>query len=153
MKFKFAVLAALLLSACSSNTHLTSTGLLKPEIALAQLGGTSFMMEMGGQLSIGYNMQVRNRSGEPITLRRLELQTMGSTPYLIRRIPLYFKEPIAPGETRIMQFSVDALSRGGRTASAEPVTLRGIAYFESPTGAFQTVFVQYMQQPDGMPPR
>jgi hypothetical protein len=114
------------------------------------MGGSAFLMEIGGVLSLGFRMQVQNRSGEEITLRRLELQTMGATPYLLRNLPLHFKEVIAPGETRVVTFSIDALSRGGRTASSEPVTLRGIAYFQSKTGNFQTVFVQYLRQPEGI---
>ncbi|HUO84294.1 MAG TPA: hypothetical protein VM534_04185 [Thermoanaerobaculia bacterium] len=136
------LIAVWIASGCASS----GPSLIEPEIAIVQLPGSEFQIQMGGPVSVGYRMLIRNVSGEPITFLRLELQTMGGGPYVIRHPPVHFREAIAPGQERVVTFMVNAYSSGGRVAATEPVVLRGLAQFEGPDGVFRTVFTRRISQ-------
>src|SRR5688500_2682899 len=108
--------------------------LLEPQIGLFQEPISRLLRQYPGQLSVPFQMEVRNPSGEPVKLKRLELLTVGSGAYQVRRLPMSFNEVIGPGQTRVIPFTSWAYAQGGRTGANEPVTIRGIAYFEGPDG-------------------
>lgn len=137
---KSMVAAVLLVAACSSSNRVT---LLEPQIQLFQEPIAEFLLQYrGNRIAIPYTLAVKNPSGEPITLRRVELQNVGTGAYYLRRLPAFFQQVIRPDETRVVNFTMDAVAQGGRLGANEPVTVRGIAYFESSTGNFQKVFMQ-----------
>ncbi len=142
-----AVLVLLLASACASTRN--SVQLEKPLIRLYQLGGSSMALQYQGRLSLGYAVQVTNQSGEPITLRQVTLRTIGGGPYVISSSPIFVNRTFEPGQSGVVEFSANAFSYGGRTAAIEPVTISGIARFETPVGPFQTPFTQMLEQPRG----
>lgn len=139
---KLIALSLLVIAACATKPKVQ---LLQPEIAIQQVPISSFLLQYSGPISVSYQMAVRNPSSEPITLRRLDLQVLGTGPYTIRRFPLTFKQVIAPDATEWVNFSVQAYSRGGRLGVNEPLTLRGIAYFEAPSGQFHRMFTQHIR--------
>ena len=128
-------------AACASSPK--QARLLEPQILLFQEPLSEFLLQYrGNRISIPFSMAVKNPSGEPITLRRLELQNIGTGAYYVRRLPIFFQQLIQPDETKTVTFTVDAIAQGGRLGASEPVTLRGIAYFESPAGNFHKLFTQ-----------
>jgi hypothetical protein len=137
---KLLVLTILALSvlSCSQN----KVNLLRPDVAIGQVPIPQFLLERSGPISVTYQMQITNPSGEPMTLRRLDLQTVGSSPYVLRRLPLLFNKVVPPNETVVVTFDAWGYARGGRVGASEPVTVRGIAYFETPEGTLQRVFMQ-----------
>ncbi|HVT43854.1 MAG TPA: hypothetical protein VMT00_05640 [Thermoanaerobaculia bacterium] len=141
------LLIPLLLVGCGGSRASQRATLLQPDIQIAQLPGSSFQMQYRGRLSIGYVMEVTNRSSEPIRLVQLQLQTVGGGPYVLQSQPIMINQPVPPDATVAMTFSVWAFSPGGRLASIEPATLRGIAHFDSPEGSFQKIFTQQIVQP------
>jgi hypothetical protein len=132
------------LLACGSANQ--QARLLEPEIGLYQEPISRFLLQYPGQISVPFQMEVRNPSGEPVKLKRLELLTVGSGAYQVRRLPMSFNEVIGPGQTRVIPFTSWAYAQGGRTGANEPVTIRGIAYFEGPDGMFRKVFTQHLSQ-------
>lgn len=142
-------LLVLLLAAVACSSSSRQVKLLQPEIALQQEPLSQFLLQYRGPIAVGFHMAVRNPSGEPIVLRRLDLQNIGGGAYLIRRLPVFINEHIAPGETKVMSFTTNAYAQGGRLGSTEPVTLRGIAYFEGPDGTFQKIFTQTIRPSQG----
>ena len=133
----------LLIGGCAS-----SADLLKPEIAITQITDQSFLFERrNARVAIEFEILIRNRSGEPITFKRLDLQTAGGGPYVLRNSPERFNREIQPGEVARVVFSMWGVTVGGRAASIEPVVLSGAAHFESESGPFSKKFLQRIQQP------
>ncbi|MGH9456177.1 MAG: hypothetical protein ACRD2J_00880 [Thermoanaerobaculia bacterium] len=120
-----------------------------PEIALAQVGEYGFALQYTGPISISFEMAVRNPSDEPIRIRHVKFSTVGSGAYYVRTEPHFVNQTIPPGKTLVTSFSLPAYAQGGSTGSREPVTLRGIAYFEDSEGSFQKVFFQSLRQDTG----
>ncbi|HVR43154.1 MAG TPA: hypothetical protein VMS56_06860 [Thermoanaerobaculia bacterium] len=145
-----AILLVLLatLSACSSGSRMPA-GLIAPEIALAQIGDYSFNLQYRGPITISYQIAVANPSSEPIRLRQVKFSNVGTGAYYVRTEPQFFNRDIPPGQTLVATFSLPAFSQGGMTGSREPVTIRGIAYFDSEAGAFQKVFFSSFQGDSG----
>ena len=75
----------------------------------------------------------RNATNTPVTLRQLELRTLGPGAYSIRTgsTPVTKTTIRANGSTNIA-LSLWGRSTGGYLRSEEPVTVQGIAYFEAP---------------------
>lgn len=129
---------------CASSTDVNP---LEPEIVVEQLPASEFVVERGGAVSIGYRMVVRNRSAEPITLRMVEMQTSGRSPYVFEDPePQSFNETIEPGNEVVVSFDMWARFHGGREKNS--VFVRGIAHFEGASGSFQTVFSDSFRQPE-----
>ena len=70
-----------------------------------------------------------NPTNETFKLRRLNLQTIGPGAYSLRT-----------GDSP-MNFSA-----GGFMRASEPVTLRGLAYFDGPSGSFVKMFNEVIPQ-------
>lgn len=139
----FFLLVVPLVLACSSSRD---SGIIKPEIQMVQVGDYAFTLQYQGPITISYQLAVANPSGEPITLKQIKFANIGSGAYYVRRDPHFFNAIIPPGKTLVTSFALPAYAQGGMTGSREPVTIRGIAYFESPVGKFQKVFFQNLRQ-------
>lgn len=136
----FTVLALTLVLGCSSSR--TPAGLTPPEIQMMQVGDYSFTLQYTGPITISYRVAIANPSSESIRLRQMKFSNVGSGAYSLRNDPHFFNRDIPSGKTLVTTVAIPAFSRGGRTMSREPVTIRGIAYFESELGNFQKVFFQ-----------
>jgi hypothetical protein len=142
-----AVIALALLAAACSTGGGQNAKIVPPEIELVELVGPS---EFGysGRADIQYQMRVGNRSGEPITLRRVEISSVGTGAYVLRRDRFSFNERIEPDGFGTVTFWAKAMTRGTTSgfASTEPVTLRAIVYFETPVGPFQRIIIRELGQ-------
>jgi len=147
-------LAALLLAACGSSKDVA---ILKPEIQLLQLQAPVDVGYATGPTQIQFEARVANRSGEPITLRRIEIQSVGTGSYILRKENFSYNENIAPDHFASVKFWAHGYGFAtdrGRTPSAEPVNLRSVFYFESPVGSFHQIVTRYIDQfPGNQGPR
>jgi hypothetical protein len=112
-----------------------------PELEFVQLVGTN-EVQSAGPFDVKYGVRVRNPSTQPITLRRIELRQIGTGTYqLVRNSPVLLQETIGPGGSVEVSFWQHAYARvlPGNFGSSEPVTLRVVAFFESPHGSFQRI--------------
>jgi hypothetical protein len=148
------IAAALVVAACSSSKDI---GILKPEIELLQLQAPVDVGYATGPTQIQFGARIANRSGEPITLKRIEIQTVGSGSYVMRKQWFSYNEKIDPEHFSTVTFwarGYGFATDRGRTPSSEPVNIRGILYFETPVGPFHQIVTRYISQfPGGEGPR
>ena len=101
-------------------------------VQLAQINASSNVFYFAGPVPLEYQVAITNPTDHPLTLTRLDLQTVSPGAYFLRTAPTPMNLTVAPQSTGTYTISVWGRSRGGFIASTEPVTLRGIAYFTAP---------------------
>jgi hypothetical protein len=142
MRARIATAAAILLVALSG--FAASSNDPKVNVHLTPLGNYGDMFYFRGPINLQYQLTVDNPTGTPLTLRRLELRTVGPGAYSLRTgASTPIKQTIQPGGTTNLTLSVWGRASGGYLRSEEPVTVQGIAYFVTPTGhSFVRSFVE-----------
>jgi hypothetical protein len=112
-------------------------------IHLEQASGVPDMFYFRGPINLQYRLTVANPTATPVTLRRLDLRTIGPGAYSIRTGSTPITQTIAPNGTTSVVLSAWGRATGGYLSSEEPVTLRGVAYFDTPDHhAFVRQFVE-----------
>jgi hypothetical protein len=139
MKHTVAILGTLLfLAACATSQQNSGPNVT---VHLEQLNTPSDVFYFSGPVNIQYRLTVTNPTDQPITLSRLELQTLGPGAYSLHTSsPMNIKVPTRG--TTSTTLSAWAYARGGYLASTEPVTLRATAYFTAPSGPFVRIAQQ-----------
>ena len=136
----------LLAAACA---HQQNAKILEPEISIVQLNAPVDVGYATGPTQVQFGARVANRSAEPITLRRIEIQSVGTGSYQLRSEAFPFNEKIEPGKFSEVKFWAHAYAFAmgrDRQPSAEPVTVRSILYFDSPAGSFHQIVSRYIDQ-------
>ncbi|MCU1350338.1 MAG: hypothetical protein JWO56_3368 [Acidobacteria bacterium] len=148
-----AAVAALTLTACASGRPESGLGkatvaVTDPEIQITQLsmvpGAARYI---SGGLPIKYVVKVANHDKQPITLTRIDVQSIGAGAYTLNPTSRPFKMKVAPDGLMAAEFWVPAVIDDITVYGANgPVTLRCVAQFDSPVGQFQRVFVQQVHE-------
>ena len=139
------IVIGLSLAACSSGVDV-----LKPEIQMVQLYAPTDIGYARGQNTTmaEYGFQITNRSTEPLTLRRIKIETVGGGGYALRPEDRAYDRRIGAGE--VGQATIQARAyfntTGAGTASNEPVLVRATLYFESPQGSFRQIVMRNISQ-------
>lgn len=152
----------ILFSACSSSQSGSGRGnataeLLKPEIQLQQLNSVaSAARHITGMIPIHLALRVANTSGSPITLKRVQVQSVGFGAYRISEgagnvAAKPFEKIIQPNHYEVVDFWVSAVAEDTTLGVNGPVTIRCIAQFDSPVGQFQQMVVQQVHDIVGNP--
>ncbi len=148
--------AAAILSACASSQSESGLGkatvkLVEPEVIITQLSVLPMIArDMTGNIPIHYQVRVANRSGEPITLTRIEVRSIGQGAYTLTSQTHPFKQKIAPSGYEIVDFWAPAFIDDPTVYGANgPVTIRTVAHFDSPVGQFENVTVQQVHDRPG----
>jgi hypothetical protein len=141
------VLLAPLFAACATSKH-PKISIPEPGLGLEQVVGPAELGYPYGPIEVKYNFAVQNNAAEPITLIRLDIQSLnpGGGAYTLRRDFHNFHQTIPPNSIGVFPFWVRAMSWGRTLRENEPVTVRGIAYFEAPSGVFQKIFIRDLSQ-------
>jgi hypothetical protein len=159
MKRLLALAACAVLVACSSSNPAPDTAndagaatskAVEPEISFMQLVGPEELNWPVGELELKYALRVENRDASPITLRQIQIETVGQEgPYYLPRGSYFFNTAVAPAATRDLEFWAKGVSQGNRYKidAQSPITVRGIAFFNSPNGNFRKVFITNLAQP------
>jgi hypothetical protein len=144
-----AAIAALTLTGCASGHSESGLGsatvpIVDPEIQITQMsevpGAARYIT---GGLPIKYLVKVANHDKQPITLTRIDVQSVGMGAYTLSPTSRPFKMKVAPDGLMAAEFWVPAIIDDVTVYGANgPVTLRCVAQFDSPVGQFQRVFVQ-----------
>jgi hypothetical protein len=149
MKRALALLLTVAAAACASSRQQTKKeDRVLPDVELVQLVGAQ-PVQMTGPFDVRYAVDVTNPSSQPITLRRIEVRQIGSGAYqLVRNMPVLVNETIEPGGNAQVAFWLHAYVYvlPGSVGSNEPVNIRVITYFESPTGPFQKIMQTILGQ-------
>ena len=148
---RLALLAlSLTVLACSSSSpEAQKAKATQPNVDFVQMVGPADLGYPPGQFDVQYGVRVQNPSAQPITLRRIAVETVGGGgPYLLRRDTYYFKDVIDAQNQKDLSFWAHAIATG-RADSADSqafVTIRAIAYFDTPTGMVRKVVMKNFGQ-------
>ena len=108
------IIAVLLAGGCASMKSDSGLGsakvsLTRPDVQLSQLSTVpAAARHVEGGLPIQYQLRIGNRSGEPITLKSVTLQSMGSGAYDVPTTSRPFTKLIPPDQFEIVEFWVPA---------------------------------------------
>ena len=156
-KSAVAVIVLLLATACSSmksdsGLGATKVDIAKPEMLIEQLSTVPVAARhVEGALPIQYALKVLNHASDPITLKQVTVMSMGYGAYDVPQTSRPFSVVVQPEQTRVVDFWVPANVQNVSLVGANgPVTLRVIAYFDSPVGQFQQIVVQQVNAKTGM---
>jgi hypothetical protein len=130
------------LAACASGDKTAKVDIPQPDIAVEQLSSTPAVAEhVTGGVPIYLGVAVTNRANVPITLKRLNIQSMGSGGYNVPSQSRPINKVIPPEGTDQEQFWVSGYADPSVAGVNGAVALRVIAQFDSPKGAFETATV------------
>jgi hypothetical protein len=129
------LIAALLLfvAACASNPKDEGPP-IGVELALVDSPGS--VVYFPGPVNLRFEVTLTNPTDQPVTLRRLDLRTLGGGSFFMRATGTTFHVAVPPHGTKTVTMSAWGASRGGMLAEDEPIQLQGTAYFNGPQGAF-----------------
>jgi hypothetical protein len=148
------IAALLLFAACASSND--KVNIAKPELELVQLVAPANVGYATGPTQIQFGLRAHNNAAEPITIRRIDIQSVGTGAYELRRDSFRFDRTIQPNESGDVTFWAHAFAyatdRSG-TPWSEPVTVRAVIRFDSPAGPFQQIVTRYITEFPGEGPR
>jgi len=117
------------------------------DLRIEQLPDAGFAVEDRGAISIAYQMSLQNRSTEVMTLRKVEMQTIGRSPYTLRKEPAELNATIEPGNEGSVTFTMWSYSQGQRSKLRNVVWVSGVLYFDTAKGSFTKAFTQSFREP------
>jgi hypothetical protein len=124
-----AALPFLLLSlACAS----TPPGPTKPAIDIIVRG--TVHMDRSGEGPVNVNVVVRNEATEPITVRRIRVESREMIQFAVAPAERYVVEKIGPGETKVIEVSATAYRTSSQRLIGEPLTLRAVVEYDATNG-------------------
>jgi len=137
---RLALLAALLLAAACSNSAKEG-----PPIGLdvALVNTSTNILYFAGPVSLQFQVTLTNPTDQTVTLRRLDLRTLGSSSLYLRTSGTPFHIEVKPHASTSTTTAVWGYSRGGMLAESEPISLQATAYFDSPSGPFVRMIVAH----------
>ena len=158
MKQLLASAACLVLIACGSSgtsgadasaPTAEALGIARPDTSLLQLVGPEQLNWEAGLIEMKYALRIHNNAADPITLRQIQIKTVGQEgPYYVPQSSYFFREAINGGAARDVEFFAKAHSGGDRYRidAQSPVAIRIIAYFETAGGNFRQTFITNLGQ-------
>ncbi len=95
---------------------------------------------MSGALPVEYRIAVHNNANVPLTIKRVDISSIGVGAYSLEPIPKPFDAAVAPATTGAVEFWASGNIGDPTIIGANgPVTLRVVVLFDSPAGQFQKV--------------
>ena len=141
-------LATLSITGCSSASGTGLPNMPEPDVLIAQTSAVaSAARHETGATPVQLLVQITNNAAQPITLKRVQAQSIGSGAYTITEgMSATSAHPfdllIPPTATRTVSFWVAAIANDTIIGANGPVTLRMITNFDSPAGKFRKIIVQ-----------
>lgn len=133
------VVLALITAACTTST--TTTAPPAVEVHVRELPASDFEVKQQGAVSIAYELTVNNQTSAPLKLRRIEMKTVGRSPYVLRNGDVPLDQQIDPGKTATATFSMWAYPNDDAPQKAKAtVWVQGTLYFEGDRGATNVRF-------------
>jgi hypothetical protein len=131
----------LLVAACAHQGAKAPVAL--PEITIVQTSGVAFAArDVTGPIPVRFAVRVRNVAAQPVTLQRIQAQSVGTGAYTLQTTSRPFNVTIPAASSQDVEFWANAVVERTTIVGANgPVTLRLILHFDSPVGAFEDVLV------------
>src|SRR5262245_29031974 len=144
-------LAALLLvfAACASSPSGPKANVPEPEFAIVQAVGPADAGYPYGRFEVKYRFDIANHANVPLTLKRITISTVnpeGGAYVLVPPHDYYFNKTIGAKATDAVEFWAKAYGYGPSPRDTEPVTIKGVVYFDSPSGYVNQVFIRELLQ-------
>ncbi|HEU4886362.1 MAG TPA: hypothetical protein VFV49_00640 [Thermoanaerobaculia bacterium] len=147
MRKVIAALAVVAVVGCSSSSDPTGTKRMNPEILLVQTSSVpTAARHVDSPLTIHYAMRVANNSPEAITLKQVTVQSVSEGAYYVTPTSRPYDVTINPNEKQEVEFWVPARPGGSIVGANGPVTMRVTCSFDSPTGRFQHIVMQRVNE-------
>jgi len=152
MQRSIAVLAVLFaFVGCSStggsNSTVTSAKLPAPEIQIAQLSEVPAVARFSdAALTVQYAVRVENRANQPITLKRVTVQSVGEGAYYLSSQSKPFDTVIGPTQQQDVEAWFTAQPGRSLVGVNGPVSLRVTCEFDSAAGPFQQVVMRRVNE-------
>jgi len=118
----------------------------RPQIEFQQITRFPEDLAFRGLAPVDFLMTVRNPSETPITLRRIDLESVGAGAFRVDADASWLNRVIPAGSTVQLRIATWGRVPFFLVRRAEPVTLRGIAYFQTPNGGEMSVVTQLLPQ-------
>lgn len=138
------MLPALLVTvACVSGQRPAS--IPQPGVEIRQVGGpetTGVTQDLTGGMPVRLQITVANPSRKGIRVEKLEIHSVGMGAFMVPNAARPINQPIAPGQTGLIDFWTAAYAQGSMTGPSGPVTLRLTLYFSSELGDFREIYTQ-----------
>jgi|SRR5205823_6133930 len=137
----------LLFAACAAQQLGRKSPVAEPEIVIEQLSNVApAARNVAGPISVHYRIRVRNVANEPVTLKRVDLGTVGYGSYNLSPLSRPFDVTIKPGsESSVEVWAPAQITDPSVTGANGPVTLRAVVLFDSSAGQLQTVVMQQVR--------
>lgn len=113
--------------ACAGNTASRPPGIVQPEIEVNLANEVFFGSSSTAPATI--DIRVTNTSPQPITVRRIDVESPGMTEWGLPKQSHVYNETIAPGETRPITFFATARTITSRRS--EPLSYQTRIEFEA----------------------
>jgi len=143
-----AATAIVLVGCATSKSTQPQAKIPEPGIGIEQVVGPRELGFPYGPIEVKYNLAVQNNAAIPMTLVRIDIQSEGVAggAYTLRRYSYPFHQEIPPNSVGVVTFWAKAMAWGQSMRETEPVTVRGVAHFNTPSGATQKVFIRDLSQ-------
>ena len=137
---RFALVAILMALACASDR---TNAIPDPDFSLVQISRMpEAASHITGSFPVKYRLHVGNHAPIPITLRAVNVSSVGMGAYDVPSSSRPFNVQIGPEQSAEVEFFVPAVVQDPTILGANgPVTLHGIATFDSSMGQFQRSFM------------
>jgi len=136
------LLLTVLILACSSATQ-HPADLIEPEFRIRQVGGQAQVARhMQGAIAVNLEMEIINRSSEPLTVERIQVESMGAGAYTIPSTSRPFEKVIPPERIEVFDLWAPANAENTILGANGPVTVRSVVTYRSPLGKFQKIYVR-----------
>jgi len=137
----------LLLAACSAQQLGRKSPVTEPEVVIEQLSNVAPVARgIDGPISLHYRVRVRNVANEAVTLKRVDLASVGYGSYNVGPFSRPFDLAIRPGaESNVELWAPGMITDPSVTGANGFVTLRAILLFDSASGQLQTVITQQVR--------
>lgn len=117
------------------------------EVHITQLPDSGFAVENRGATSVAYEMLVRNHSTGAVTLRSVEMRTVGRSPYSLRSEPAALSQTIEAGKETTVTFSMWSYAQQKGSTSENTVWVNGTVHYTGTSGEASQPFAQSFRAP------
>ena len=145
------ILILFLLGCASAAPRNKTASLTEPEIRITQLSSVSeAARHITGGISVQYRVDIANRANAPITIKRIQVVSIGAGAYGVSPTSSPFDARLLPGEATALEFWAPAFISDATIMGANgPVTLSVTVQYDTPSGSQWSIVVQQVNAMPG----
>ena len=148
MRTAFALSVLLIAAGCTSGNQLSRNvaNIPQPEITIIGRTDLTNVPTVAAGVPAHFEFRIVNQADVPITLRRIDLDSLGGGSITIQAKNRQFDTTIAPHSVQSVDFLTTAfINDTGSFTGRSPVQIRAVALFDSPQGSLQKVVQQQVR--------